>query len=158
MSLSLLLWFACRPFEQVFYRIIQALFYTGEHMNIKITPIDGKVETEGSWGIYRGVKLLIARDSNIKFKRFFRQISKPYKHDIDTNTLEEAKAEELMASAYAETILLNWENFPGDLEYSKANAESLIKSDSDCYDYIKDFSKNLDNYIKNDEELALGEQ
>lgn len=122
--------------------------------SLRITPISNKAE-EGAYANYRGVDLLIARANNSRFKAIFRRITKPYKKEIDRDTLDEATSERLLVEAVAESILVGWKNFKvngEEVKYTKDNAKDLLSNDPDCLTFVTEFSKDIDNYIEEDEE------
>jgi len=135
-------------------------FFTGNFFHrktkmIQLTPVNKVAEVEGVEAFYRGATLIIARANNTKFKRIFKQLLKPYKHQIEKNNLDDETSEDLMVSAYAESILVGWKDFTDingkSWDYSKANARDLLKSDSDCFDFVKDTSEDIDKYIITEE-------
>lgn len=125
---------------------------------LKITPI-AKTAEDGAYVNYRGVDLLVARAGNTKFKAAFRRTTKPYRNEIDNGKLDEETSERLIAEAMAEGVLVGWKNFIVDgkeIKYSVENAVDLLTSDPDCYDFVSDFSKDIDNYLEQDEEETVG--
>lgn len=127
---------------------------------MRLTPIDSKREIEGSEMFYRGVKLIVARANNIKFKRMFREVLKPHKRDFDNGILSEEIAEDLMIGCIAKTILVGWDGFQDvegkEWKYSVKNAESLLSDDKDAYEAITEFSENIDNYINSEQGETKG--
>lgn len=125
-------------------------------MAIKITPVNEQLEVDGEWANYRGVKLLIARNNNVNFKRIFKKLTKPYKMAIENDTMREEDSIDILSEAMADSILLDWNNFPGDIEYSKENAKELLINDPDCLQFIQEFSNNLSNYLLADRQELAG--
>jgi hypothetical protein len=119
-------------------------------MTLKITPTNSENEEEGSWGEYRGVKLLVARANNNKFKREFKRLSAPHRRAIQKGKLDEETANSIVVRSAAVGLLRGWKNFIVDgkeVEFSLKNAIDLLKSDPDCLDYIQEFADDVDNYI-----------
>ena len=118
---------------------------------MKITPINGNTETEGSLHTYRGVKLMVARSGNTNFKKVFRELLKPVKEEFDNDRLPESQSNEIMIETVARTILVGWETFTdvdgNKVEHSIENAVSLLTDDKDAYDSIMTFADNIDNYL-----------
>lgn len=118
---------------------------------MKITPINGNTETEGSEFVYRGNKLLVARSGNTNFKKMFRELIKPYREEVDGGRMSEEQSNEIMIKCVASTILVGWETITDTngekFEFSKENAMSLLTDDKDAYDEIIRFSENIDNYL-----------
>lgn len=125
---------------------------------ICITPINESAAEAGAWGKYRGVDLLIARAGNQRFERLFRTLVKPHERQLEKNNLDKDTMADIWAEVVSKTILLDWKNFPGGLEYSQENAKELILNDKDAADYVKDFSESLDNYLAEDTDNTLEKQ
>jgi len=123
---------------------------------MKLTPINGNTETEGSEFIYRGNKLTVARSGNTKFKKLFRELMKPFKEEFDSGRMSEAQSNELMIECVSQTILVGWTVFKDvtgkEHEYSHKNAKELLTDDTDVYDEIIKFSENIDNYLTSTDE------
>jgi len=118
---------------------------------MKITPINGKTETEGSLLVYRGVKLMVARSGNNNFNKVLRELIKPFKKDFDSGEVSEKVSNEIMIESVAKTILVGWSNFKDaegkSYDYSLKNAIELLNDDKDCYEAINEFSNDINNYI-----------
>ena len=126
---------------------------------MKLTPINGNTETEGTPFVYRGIKLIVARSGNTEFKKSFREITKKYKDDIDNDRMSEETSLKVMIQCVAESILVGWEDFidvdGNQFDYSVDNAIELLTDDEDCHEAVLAFSKNIDNYlIASQEELT----
>ncbi len=129
-------------------------------MEISITPVDKKAQEEGSWGSYRGVKLLIARAGNTRFRASFKRLSRPFSKDIEKNTISETDGETILCQSLAEGVLRDWKGLMvngKEIEYTTESAQSLLKNDPDCRAYVQEFSEDLDNYLKEDLEKTKGE-
>lgn len=77
------------------------------------------------------VEFLIARADNPKFSKKLSNLYLKNKRIIDAGTdTSDAKSEEILIEAYAESVLLGWKGavkFKGeDLPYSKDNAKILL--------------------------------
>lgn len=127
---------------------------------MKITPINGKVETEGVPFIYYGNKFNVARSGNTEFKKVFREAMKPYKDEFEAGRMNEEQSNEIMIHCVASSILVGWENVKdnqgNDHEYSYENAVSLLTDDHDFYDAITEHSNNIENFLLKDEEKLKG--
>jgi len=127
---------------------------------MKLTPINGNTEIEGSEFIYRGNVLIVARSGNTKFKKVFRELMKPFKEEFDSGRMNEDQSNALMIECVSQTILVGWKKFKDvtgkEYEYSEENAKELLTDDKDVYDEIIKFSENIDNYLKiTDEALKV---
>jgi len=122
-------------------------------MNISITPVDKSHEENGSWGTYRGVKLLIARANNTRFRAIFKRLSKPFSREIEKGTIGEADSESILCESLSKGILFGWKNFivnGEEIEYTQDTAQQLMVNDPDCRQYVQEYSQDLDNYLKED--------
>lgn len=120
--------------------------------------VDAKREIEGAWVNYSGeTSFLIARARNKNFSRMFARKWAKNKTLLDgvkpTDTdakldVADAKADEIMVSCYAETILLGWKGVSYDgkiLEYSTENAVTLL-TDKEFRKYIEEQAADISNY------------
>jgi hypothetical protein len=114
---------------------------------ICITPVNEVAAETGVWGKYRGVDMLIARSGNQKFEQLMRVLTKPHERAIERGNLDKKTSADIWAEVTGKTILLDWKNFPGGVEYSNENAKALILNDRDAAEYIKEFSETLENYL-----------
>lgn len=69
-------------------------------------------ETQGITVDYGDSRFLIARagGANQQFKKNFAAKIKPYRRQIDNNTIDDSVATRLMAESYAETVILGWQS------------------------------------------------
>ena len=122
---------------------------------MKITPINGNTETEGSNHIYRGNTLIVARSGNENFKKLFRELLKPYQEEFNSGRMSEEQSNEIMIECVSQTILVGWEKIKDasgkEYEYSVENAKSLLTDDKDAYDSVLAFADNIDNYLTTSE-------
>ncbi len=79
---------------------------------------DLEKEKAGIWLEYDGFRVKIARSGggNRKFKRVLEQVSKPYKRQLQTETLGDKKAEDVLYETYARSVVLDWETENDDGE------------------------------------------
>ena len=126
-------------------------------MELHITPVDHKAQEDGTWAFYRGVRLLIARNNNPRFKASFRRLSKPYERDLEKGTLPEETSEHILCRSMAEGILVGWDEttfvINGEqIEYSIDSAYNLLKNDPDCRDFINEFAGEVSNFLRTEQE------
>jgi len=78
----------------------------------KMFGVDKKTEQEGVLVVYGDFRLLIARagGANQKFRRLLQAKLKPYRHQLDNDTMDEKVSEQLLIQAYAEAVILGWES------------------------------------------------
>lgn len=111
---------------------------------------DEKVEKEGVWLEYgsagedKPVRIKIARagGTNSKFLQLLEKRSKPYRRQIQTETIDPKVAENLFMDVYAEAVVLGWENVTAadlgethetPLEFTKENCLKLFKALPDLF-------------------------
>lgn len=68
------------------------------------------VEQSGIRLKYGDTHILVARagGANSKFRKVFKAKLKPFRRQIDSNTMDDKDADRIMAEAYAEAVVLNW--------------------------------------------------
>lgn len=73
---------------------------------------DTSLETKGLWVNYGDFRVLIARagGANQKFTDKLQAAMKPYRHQIDNDTLSQKTAEDVLMETYAATVVLGWES------------------------------------------------
>ena len=71
---------------------------------------DQKLEKEGVEFDYGDFKIILARagGANKRFARLLEQKTKPYKRAIQTETMDNEKALDLLREVYAEAVVLGW--------------------------------------------------
>lgn len=128
-------------------------------MSLKITPVDEAKESEGVVRDYFGVKLTIARAENDRyvkaFRRYHAQAGTPVGKKLDSELLSD-----LTMKSMAEAVLLGWEGFSfngEEVPYSHEAAYELLKNDRDVREFVSGVANDLDNYLKEDSDQALGE-
>lgn len=98
---------------------------------------DESLENEGTWVPHNGAKFLIGRVGNRKYSKLLAQeVGKNEKLLDKKDDAADALSDQIMINVMANSLLLGWEGvaFKGaPLEYSKANAETLLA--------VKDFRR-----------------
>lgn len=91
-----------------------------------------KMETEGiilDYGVFK-IRVARAGGSNINFAKTVERLAKPYKFALENNTLDPKIQIRVMARAFAESVLLGWEDMldeKGDpLPFTVDNAEKIL--------------------------------
>lgn len=105
---------------------------------------DPKLEAETGVLLDYGTagKILIHRagGANKKFSAVLQAKLKPHRRQIDAKTLEDETATRLMAEAFAEAVIVDWEGVKdeagNDLPFTKANVVKLLVD-------LPEFFKNL---------------
>lgn len=73
--------------------------------------VDKRTEQEGIFVNYGDFRLRIARagGSNQRFRRLLQAKLKPYRHQLDNETMDDAVSELLFRECYAEAVVQGWE-------------------------------------------------
>jgi hypothetical protein len=100
---------------------IYAMFDTDEH-----------AEKEGVFVDYGNVRMLLARagGSNPRFAKVLRAKMKPYRRQIDAETLPDSVADRIMAETYAEAVILRIDSMGPDgqwIERQIAQRDGTLK-------------------------------
>ena len=106
---------------------------------------------------YFGVQLKIGRSNAPEFLSKLRRLTKPYKRQIDSNSLPDDKSRELFCEAMAGTVLLGWSGLEVDgkpIPYTEATAKELLLNDPDCREFVSQIAGSLDRFLE-DEQQAL---
>jgi hypothetical protein len=116
-----------------------------------------KNEKEGiNLQIAPGVFFKVTRiGKNKKYQEYFAYLVRPYKRMIDSNSLPNELARELLIKAFVEACLLDWQGVSDPsgkpLEFSKENAYALFKDLPDLFDLLNAEASNASNF--KDEEI-----
>lgn len=118
-----------------------------------------------------GVRFLVARAGgrNESFKRAFAQKTKPFRHQIQNETLSDEKSNELMAEVYAETVIKGWESqIDGDwkpvlldengkeMPFTKANFCKVMRDLPELFRQITTFANDASVFLEQDEAEDAG--
>lgn len=120
----------------------------------EINAFDEKKQ-EGTWVEYGGGEFLISWAHNPKFQKAYKRITKPYKKQIDKDTLDGELSTKLLCEAFAETILLDWKNVSSDgveIKYSREAAMGALINNPEFRDFVAGFSAELENFKKEEVE------
>lgn len=104
------------------------------------------------------IKFFVARagKSNKKYQKALEVTFKPYRRQMQLNTMAEETATALMIEVFATTVLKGWENVRDKedkpLTYSKENAVKLLTDLPELYDTLTAFANDVANF--RDETLA----
>ncbi len=108
-------------------------------------------ETEGVWIDFgEGLRLLIARSGNVKYRRTLARLTKPHQHAFKSKTIEASVVEDITLKAVAKHILLGWENLQDDdgkdIEYSQSKAEELLREAPDFFEQVLEIAQDRSLY------------
>ena len=122
---------------------------------------DPTAEAEGVWvrDLAPGFHVKIARLNNPKHKAVSLRLARPFRAQIDRDTLSEEKADELVVQALAETIVMDWEGGTDEagaaLEPTLANKVKLLTDLPDLRADIVQAAKTQDLYRAESIEAAV---
>jgi hypothetical protein len=120
---------------------------------------DAAMESGGVWLDYGDFKLKIARagGANKKFQKVLEARTKPFRRAMQTETMNNDKAMEILRGVYAETIVLAWETkvdgeFKSGIEnpeggdllpYNSANVTEVFNTLPDLFADIQEQSNKV---------------
>lgn len=103
--------------------------------------------SEGVWLKFPGnrrFRVLRAGGANKKFGRVFSRVIKPYKRQIDRNTLDPETSDDLMLQVYLEAVILDWDGFKDvkgrEIPYSPEAARAFLKQFPEVFTDIVNFA------------------
>ncbi|QZA70458.1 tail assembly chaperone [Erwinia phage AH03] len=98
------------------------------------------------------IKFTIARSakSNKKYQKAMETTFKPYRRQMQLNTMPEETASRLMLEVFVTTILKGWENVQdeagNDLAFNKDNAMKLLTDLPELFDDLQEKAGNVANF------------
>lgn len=117
---------------------------------------DQSAETDGidiDYGIDsrtgENIKFKVARagGSNAKFAKLWDSKTKPYRRQIQTDTMDNATAEKLIHEVYAEAVVLGWSGVydrdGNKLDYTVANCVQLFKDLPELFNDIRQVASSI---------------
>jgi len=121
---------------------------------------DTRAEVEGVWVDFGSdFKVKIGRLGNPKCQEYSRRIQKPYKRQIDNETIDPEITKKLLRKALARYVLLDWKGLEEDdgkvIEYSVEKAEELLET-KDFFAEIMGLSQDMDLFKQETQEENLG--
>jgi hypothetical protein len=111
---------------------------------------NANLEIDGIWIEYgindkgKPIRIKIARagGNNKAFTKAMERVTRPYRRAIQSGTLSNEVAEKLYREAFAETVVLGWENVEGPngvaLMFTKDNAVQLFNDLPDLFVDLRD--------------------
>lgn len=99
-------------------------------MDVNTLMTDATLEEDGVWLPYRGgSQVRIASIGSRKFQTYKTALEKPYRRQIQMDTLDDKITTDLLCKAMARCVLLDWKGFERDgkpLRYSEKAACDLM--------------------------------
>lgn len=83
-------------------------------------------------------KIARAGGANTAFNRRMEALFKPYRRQIQNETMDKNLLEKLTMTAFAETVVLDWENVPSKVEPMPYSPEAAMKLFEDLPDLYAD--------------------
>lgn len=108
---------------------------------------DAELEKTGLWleygpnskGNEQRIRIARAGGANSQFQKRMEALTKPYRRQIQTEIIATEMVQKLIRQAYAETVVLGWENIEGpDGADMPFNVENCIKLFTDLPDLFAD--------------------
>jgi len=137
----------------------------------KMFDVDKKVEQDGILLNYGDFRFRIARagGSNQRFRKLLQAKLKPYRHQLDNDTMDEQVSELLFRECYAEAVVLGWESKvvaadgtetwvptletpAGKLPYSVANCVQVLTDLPELFRDLQSMSSKAANFRRFEEE------
>lgn len=121
-------------------------------MDLNSLKLDLKKEVDGIWvPIDATTELLIARMHNPNFNKLFERLSAPFRQSARKGIMGDEKAQELMNTVIAKTVIVGWKGLSRDgknIKYSEAVALELLndKTLSSFRELIIDIASNEANF------------
>ena len=110
-------------------------------------------EKEGVWldlDDAGSFKLARAGGGNKRYQKRLEALMKPYRRAIQTETLSDEKANELLRQVFADAVILDWEGVTGPdgkpLECTRENVIQLLTDLPDLFATIRDTAQNESVY------------
>lgn len=129
---------------------------------------DNKLEREGillEYGVASNgqpitIRIARAGGSNAQYQKRMEVLVKPYRRQIQTETIDSKQVEKLIRQVYAETVVLGWENVEdaegNPLTFSKENCLKLFDDLPDLFLDIQEQAQRAALYRAEIREAASG--
>ena len=101
-----------------------------------------------------GIVFRVARmgSANSSYAQYLKARFKPYKHQIDTDTLPDAIAQEILLSSFVKYVLLGWEGVTdrdgAAIPFSEDNAKKLLTDMPDLYADLQSVARDYTNFLE----------
>ncbi len=102
---------------------------------------------ENSKGKPMEVRIARAGGSNVRYSKVLEHKIKPYRRQLQNETLDSNIQDRILREVYAETVILGWENMEdkenNDLSFSRENVLFLL---ADLPDWFKDVQEQANKF------------
>lgn len=99
-----------------------------------------------------------AGGANTKYSTVLAKLVKPYRRQLQTETVSPDTIQRIMREVYAETIVLGWENVRdengNEMEFTKENVIKLFTDLPDVFETIQEFANGNSAFLESNLELA----
>ena len=93
------------------------------------------------------IRIARAGGANKGFSKALERITRPHRRAIQTGTLSNDLSDSLMKGAFAETVILGWENIEGPegeiLDFNKENVIRVLDDLPDLYADLREQANNV---------------
>jgi hypothetical protein len=131
-------------------------------MKLSRIKIDKDKQLDGVWcdtGL-DGLRLLVARQGNTRYREYIAQNSKELQIQARHNAIDVRKVDNINKDAAARHILLGWENLQNDdgtpIPYSSEKARELFDIAPDLYDITMSFAQDMNMFLADAQKDAAG--
>lgn len=114
---------------------------------------DEKTETDGYvHQITDKISFTLARagGANTRFVKAMEQKTRPYRRQIQDETMDSALANKLLIEAFAEAVILDWTGITTpdgkEVKFTSENAITLFNQLPDLFNELRDSAGNQSNY------------
>lgn len=124
---------------------------------------DKNLEAKGIWLDFGAFRIRVARagGSNQKFKIALEQKLRPHQLQIKAGTMDNDLALRLLAEAYAEAIVLDWENVTDaagkPMAFTEENVVKLFTDLPELFNEVQEQAGKLSNFRALEQEEAAQE-
>ena len=138
----------------------------------KMFQTNRDAEKEGILVNYGDFRFKVARagGGNSRFRKLLQAKLKPYRHQLDNETMDEQVSEQLMREAFAETVVVGWESKvtdeatglsrwepwldtpDGRLEFSVENCVKVLTDLPDLFRDLQQVANKVALYRKTEED------
>lgn len=106
------------------------------------------------------ISLRRAGGGNGLFDRAMDTVMKPYRRQLQMGTLDDGKADELMARVYARAVVIDWQGVTDEkgkkLDCTEENVVKLFTDLPDLFEDIKAQASNMANFRRQEQEEVEG--
>ena len=123
---------------------------------------DSDLEKDGIWIDYGpfGFKVARAGGSNEKYRRLMQARMKPYRRQIQNETMSEDKAQEILLETFVDGVLLDWRDVTdregNKMEFNRENALQLLSDLKDLFADLQTQASKISNFRREEMEEDLG--